>query len=135
MFHPRTIFAILPLLSSVISSPIHDKRQDEGTVYPAIRFTNDFPEVVYTGQTIDLSWEGGDGYYALYSIYFTQGQGSVRPGYYSHNMSETSLSVTLRDTVSPNTTLNFGIAEANADVNVEFGQSYQLSGAIPFIQA
>ncbi|WWD09595.1 hypothetical protein V865_007723 [Kwoniella europaea PYCC6329] len=95
--------------------------------------TNEFPEVFYAGQTINLSWEGGDGFYALYRIQYTQGQGWVRPGYYTHNTTESSLSVTLDDRVSPNTTLNFGISEANPDVNVE--QKYQLSGAIPPIQA
>ncbi|KAK6905894.1 hypothetical protein I204_05843 [Kwoniella mangroviensis CBS 8886] len=134
MLFPKSLFALLPLLSTIaLSSPLVQQRQNESPILPDVTFTNDFPEVFYAGQTINLSWEGGDGFYALYRIQYTQGQVSVRPGYYTHNTTETSLTVTLDDRVFPNTTLNFGISEANPDANVE--QKYQLSGAIPLIQA
>ncbi|WVW82500.1 hypothetical protein I302_104511 [Kwoniella bestiolae CBS 10118] len=56
-----------------------------------------------------------------------------QPMYYTHNTTDTSISLIMRDAVSPNVTLNFGIAEANRDVLVE--QRWSLSGPIPFVQA
>ncbi|WRT64324.1 uncharacterized protein IL334_001256 [Kwoniella shivajii] len=107
------------------------------TAYHAVKFTNSFPSVFHTGQTVNLTWTGGDGYYAVYRLQVTQGQGSVRPGYYTHNTTQTSLSVTLDENISPKTTLNFGISEANIlpTSQLALNETYQLSGAIPFIQA
>nr|XP_018267350.1 uncharacterized protein I303_01336 [Kwoniella dejecticola CBS 10117]OBR89508.1 hypothetical protein I303_01336 [Kwoniella dejecticola CBS 10117] len=108
-FCTKTLFAVFSLTPLVLSSPVNlEKKQDhklEPTL-PAVEFTNTFPSSkFYTGQTIDLTWTGGDGYYDLYEIYYAQGQGSSR---------------------------TLGIAEANSQLPID-GPGYQLSPTLPFV--
>ncbi|WWC58783.1 uncharacterized protein I303_101327 [Kwoniella dejecticola CBS 10117] len=129
-FCTKTLFAVFSLTPLVLSSPVNlEKKQDhklEPTL-PAVEFTNTFPSSkFYTGQTIDLTWTGGDGYYDLYEIYYAQGQGSSR------NSTERSYSLTLRSGVVTNTTLTLGIAEANSQLPID-GPGYQLSPTLPFV--
>ncbi|WWC86442.1 uncharacterized protein L201_001319 [Kwoniella dendrophila CBS 6074] len=132
MLFCKSLFAILAIVpaSFTFASPLTVRQgtpasSGKGEI---VKFTNEFPSTWQPGQTVNLSWQGGSGDYALYEIYYAPNQGSSRPGYLLTNTTETSTTVALYSTVSPGETLTFGVAEAgNSGI-------YDLSDTIPFCE-
>ncbi|WVQ76992.1 hypothetical protein IAR50_006671 [Cryptococcus sp. DSM 104548] len=104
---------------------------EQRAAFADVQFTITFPEYIVPGSTIDLSWEGGDGFYNVYRILNYPDLPDTRPGFILRNTTDTSVTYTV-DGASyfpDNSTLLFGVSDANSNVDVDHG--YQLVGPLP----